>query len=88
MKNPAKRSSADGAEYAESPQGNHMNHSTPSATSTMDLSCQAWDIYNILVTLHVALPCDSVDSEVPTKCLIAHVINLADALASELMEAV
>lgn len=46
----------------------------------------AWTIYNIVKTLHAALPDDPADCEVPTRCLLSHVLGLAEALASTLTE--
>lgn len=46
----------------------------------------AWAIFNILKTLHAALPDDPIDCEVPTRCLLSHVVSLTETLADTLME--
>lgn len=51
----------------------------------IDLAEQAWAIHNIIQTLHVAVPDDPIGSEVPTRCLLSHVLSLTEPLALELM---
>jgi len=49
-------------------------------------SSAAWTIFNILKTMHAALPDDSSDSEIPTRCLISHLVELSEQLADALAE--
>lgn len=52
---------------------------------TIDLAEHAWASHNILTTLHVALPDDADEAELPTRCLLSHVLSLTEPLALELM---
>jgi hypothetical protein len=49
-------------------------------------SSDAWAIFNILKVLHSALPDDSFDAEIPTRCLVAHLVDLSEQLADALSE--
>ncbi|RQY53518.1 hypothetical protein DF111_20960 [Burkholderia stagnalis] len=48
---------------------------------------RAWTIHNIVKTLHAALPEDEHDCDIPTRCLIRHVLELTEPLALDLMDA-
>lgn len=52
--------------------------------SPTDLISHAWTIHNIVKTLHAALPDDAFDCDVPTRCVLRHVLELAEPLALEL----
>jgi len=54
--------------------------------SLLDLATKAWDIHNILQTLYVALPEDSDGHDVPTRCLLEHVLGLTAPLAELLAD--
>jgi hypothetical protein len=54
---------------------------------TLKHASDAWAIFNVLKTLHAALPDDSIGSEIPTRCLLSHVVGLAESLANALTEA-
>ncbi|KWD74347.1 hypothetical protein [Burkholderia ubonensis] len=53
----------------------------------VDFIARAWTIHNIVKTLHAALPEDETDCDIPTRCLIRHVLELTEPLALDLMDA-
>ena len=52
----------------------------------VDFIARAWTIHNIVKTLHAALPEDEHDCDIPTRCLILHVLELTEPLALDLMK--
>ncbi|WP_431820229.1 hypothetical protein [Burkholderia sp. F1] len=52
--------------------------------TNFELMDSAWKIHNIVKTLHAALPDDAFDCDVPTRCMLRHVLELAEPLALEL----
>lgn len=55
------------------------------AKSAATLARQAWAIHSILQTLHAALPDDPQDCDVPMRCLVSHLMDMTEPLATELM---
>ena len=45
---------------------------------------RAWDVHNVLATLHEALPLDTHDCVIPTKCLVRLVLDMSAKLALDL----
>lgn len=61
---------------------------TTTARPMLKHASDAWAIFNLLKTLHAALPDDAIGSEVPTRCVLSHVVGLAESLADALTEAI
>jgi len=63
-----------------------MANKTAPGAPTLKHASDAWTIFNILKVLHAALPDDPAGAEIPTRCLLSHVLCLSETLASTLME--
>ncbi|WP_155704451.1 hypothetical protein [Burkholderia cepacia] len=61
------------------------NAAARSELPLVDLISRAWTIHNIVKTLHAALPDDETHCDIPTRCLIRHVLELTEPLALDLM---
>lgn len=52
----------------------------------IELIDRAWKIHNLVKTLHEAIPDDAFDCDVPTRCMLRYVMELAEPLALELQQ--
>lgn len=53
---------------------------------TNDLAYRIFHIANTLQTLAVALPEDSIDCQVPVRCMVSFLASMADEIATEVAD--